>query len=196
MEQFFLEQPSLRRREAIVDYLHEFVACGSEINGSGSLDKIFSGFSFEQALERCLRMEDPAYAASIDHCPGRTFLLIRAGDDRLIGTINVRWNLSETMLRWAGHIGYGIRPSERRKGYAKLQLYAGLKEAQKLGLERVMLGCSTDNPASEKTIRALGGVFERMGVDPQDGEESLVFWIDVERSLETCRALYEPFLGG
>lgn len=194
MEQFYFERPSAGRKNEILDYLQEFVEAGSAINGTGSLDKVLIGYSFEQALERCLKLEDPDYARSVDRCPGKTFLLIRENDDRLVGTINVRWNLNERMLRFAGHIGYGIRPSERRKGYNKLNLYLGLLEAQKLGLRRVMLGCSVSNPGSDRTIRALGGVLERQEFDPSDGEMENVYWIDVAESLEKNRALYEPFL--
>ena len=45
------------------------------------------------------------------------------------------------MLIFGGHIGYAVRPLERRKGYAKINLYIGLKEAHKLGLKKVMIGC-------------------------------------------------------
>ena len=60
-----------------------------------------------------------------------------------------------------GHIGYGIRPSERRKGYNKINLYLALKEAKKIGLDRVMIDCAAFNIASDKTIQAFGGILER-----------------------------------
>lgn len=194
MEAFYFERPSMRRKNDIVDYINEFTAYQSEINGSGSLDKIQEGYSFEQALERCLRLENEDYAVSVGRCPGKTFLLIRASDDRLIGTINIRWKLNEPMLRFGGHIGYAIRPTERRRGYSKLNLYMGLQEAQKLGLERVMLGCAAQNTGSDKCIRALGGVLERSELDPYDGMLSNIYWINVKASLETYRSVYEPLI--
>ena len=190
-EVFFFEIPSIRRKDDILGYLEEFREVGSEINGTGSLDRVLDGWSFEQALDRCLNMADPEYARRVGRCPGKTFLLIRSGDDRLIGTINVRWDLNDAMLRFAGHIGYGIRPSERRKGYGELNLYIGLKEARKLGLDKVMLGCSVSNTASDRTIRALGGILERTETDPEDGERSNVYWIDVDKSLKDYQAVYE-----
>lgn len=196
MERFYFERPSPGRKEDIIGYLNEHVQAGSDIHGSGSLDRILSGWTFERALERCLRMEEKDYALKEGRCPGRTFLLIRESDSALIGTINVRWDLSEAMLRFAGHIGYGIRPSERGKGYSKINLYLGLKEAKKIGLSRVMIGCSVANLPSDSVIRALGGILERCERDPEDGELSNVYWIDVEKSLHAFRDIYEPFISG
>ena len=195
-ERFLYERPSVERKDEIISFLEEFVEAHSEINGTGGLDKVLKGWTFEQAYERCMRTEDKEYAESIGKCPGKTFWLIRKNDDKIVGTINIRWDLNEKMLRFAGHIGYGIRPSERRKGYSKLNLYMGLKEAQKLGLDRVMIGCSASNTGSEKTILALGGILERRGIDPEDGEESCVYWIDVNKSLEEYKDVYERYLAG
>ena len=95
-----------------------------------------------------------------------------------MGTVNVRWDLDEEMLRFGGHIGYGIRPSERRKGYNKINLYLALQEAGKIGLDRVMIECFVSNIASDKTIQALGGILERCEKDPVDGEMANVYWIN------------------
>ncbi len=191
-ERFYFERPSAARKTEIIEYLNEFAAAGSEINGSGSLDRILSGWTFEQALERCLSMENKEYAEKMNRCPGKTFLLIRENDSRIVGTVNVRWDLNEAMLRFGGHIGYGIRPSERRKGYNKINLYLALKEAKKIGLDHVMIDCAVSNIASDKTIQALGGTLGRCEKDPTDGELTNVYWINVEESLTRFKAVYEP----
>ena len=193
-ERLYYERPSAVRKADIIEYLNEFEAAGSEINGSGSLDRILSGWTFEQALERCLSMEDKEYAKKVGRCPGKTFLLIRENDSRIVGTVNVRWDLNEEMLRFGGHIGYGIRPSERRKGYNKINLYLALKEAKKIGLDRVMIDCSVSNIASGKTIQALGGILERCEKDPADGEMTNVYWINIEEAFMKYKALYEPYI--
>ena len=144
MERFYLEKPSTERKNEIVEYLNEFIEYKSDINGTGSLDKIFEGYTFEQALDRCLNMEKNEYAEKVGRCPGKTFLLIREEDNKIVGTISVRWNLNQEMLNFGGHIGYGIRPTERRKGYNKINLYLGIIEAKKLGLEKVMLDCDVN----------------------------------------------------
>ena len=68
MEQFYLELPSTDRKNEIIDYINEFVVYNSDINGSGSLDKILDGYTFEEALERCLNMKDEVYAKKLNRC--------------------------------------------------------------------------------------------------------------------------------
>lgn len=183
MEKFYLEIPSVERKNEIVDYINEFVFYNSDINGTGSLDKILEGYTFEKALDRCLNMENEEYAKKLGRCQSKTFLLVRENDNKIIGTINVRWNLTEEMKRFGGNIGYGIRPTERRKGYNKINLYLGLIEAQKLGLDRVMLDCDVNNLGSAKTMQALGGVLERTEIDPYDGILTSVYWFDVDETI-------------
>lgn len=195
MEKFYLERPSIERKEEIIEYINEFVEYKSFINGTGSLDKILEGYTFEEALEHCLNMENREYA--LEHsrrCQAKTFLLIRENDNRIVGTINVRWNLSKELLQFGGHIGYGIRPTERRKGYNKINLYLGLIEARKLGLEKVMLDCDVNNIASDKTMQALGGVLERTEIDPSDGILTNVYWFNVEECINKYKSIYEPFI--
>lgn len=194
MEKFYFEIPSLEIKNEIIEYLDEFVKYGSDINGSGSLDKIYDGYTFEEALDRCLKMEDEEYAKSVGRCQSRTFLLIRENDNKIVGTINVRWNLNEAMLRFGGHIGYGIRPTERRKGYNKINLYFGMLEAKKVGLEKVMLDCDVNNLGSDKTLKALGGKLERTEVDPSDGILTNVYWFNVDETIEKYKNVYEPYI--
>ena len=192
MEQFFLERPSSTRKEEIIEYLNEFVEYKSNINGTGSLDKLLEGYTFEEALENCLNMENEDYARKKGKCPGKTFLLIRESDNRIVGTINIRWNLNEAMLRFGGHIGYGIRPTERRKGYNKINLYLGMLEAKKVGLENVMLDCDVNNLGSDRTLKALGGKLERTEIDPVDGVLTNVYWFNVDETIKNYKDLYEP----
>ena len=194
MERFYLEEPSLERKDEIIEYLDEFVKYNSNINGTGSLDKIYDGYTFEEALERCLNMKNELYAKSINRVPGKTFLLIRKDDNKIVGTINIRWNLSEKMLKFGGHIGYGIRQTERRKGYNKIQLYLVLLEAQKLNLDKVMLDCSVDNLGSDKTIKALGGILERCELDEADNTMTNVYWINVDESIKKYKDEYSKYI--
>lgn len=190
MEQFYLQIPSSKRKNEIIDYFDEFVMYNSDINGSGGLDKILSGYTFEQALDRCLNMRNEEYAKKLGRCQAKTFLLIRKNDNKIIGTINVRWNLTEKMKQFGGNIGYGIRPTERRKGYNKINLYLGLIEAQKLGLDKVMLDCDVKNLGSDKTILALGGILERTEVNPDDGILTNVYWIKVDESIKKYKEIF------
>lgn len=191
MEKFYLELPSTRRKNEIIDYINEFVTFNSDINGTGSLDKILEGETFEQSLERCLNMQYEDYAKKFGRCQGKTFLLIRESDNKIVGSINVRWNLSEEMKRFGGNIGYSIRPTERRKGYNKINLYLGLIEARKLGLDKVMLDCDVNNLGSARTMQALGGILERTEVDPYDGLLTSVYWFDVDETIEKYKEIFK-----
>ena len=77
MEKFYLEKPSMKRKNDIMEYINELAEYNSETNGIGSLRKIFDGYTFEQALQRCLNMENEGFAKKMGRCPGKTFLLIR-----------------------------------------------------------------------------------------------------------------------
>ena len=62
MEKFFLERPSMERKDEIIQYFNEFVDNNSEINGTGSLDLFLEGYTFEEAFERCMNLENKEYA--------------------------------------------------------------------------------------------------------------------------------------
>jgi predicted acetyltransferase len=93
-------------------------------------------------------------------------------EDEVLGLINIRHRLTEASRRVGGHVSFGIRPSQRRKGYATQMLEMAVWQAHnKLGMNRVMLTCDVDNIASQKVIQANGGVLEDVikldGVDPE-----------------------------
>ena len=194
IEKFYFERPSLDKKEEIIEYFNEFVKYNSDTNGSGSLDKIYEGYTFEQALEICLNMEKEEYAKRLGKCNEKIFLLIREHDSKIIGMTSVRWNLTEELKKFGGNIGYGIRPTERQKGYNKINLYLGLIESRKIGLDKVMLDCSVTNLGSDKTIKALGGILERCEIDPYDGELTNVYWINVNESIEKYKNTYEKYV--
>lgn len=194
MEKFCLEEPSLKRKEEIIEYVNEFKKYNSDLNGIGALDKILYKVSFEEALEICLNTRNKEYAKKVGRSQSKTFLLIRQNDNKIVGSINVRWNLSPSMLEFGGHIGYGIRPTERRKGYNKINLYLGLIEAKKLGLDKVMLDCDVENIGSKKTMEALGGKIERTEIDPYDNILTSVYWFNVDETLDKYKEIYMPYI--
>jgi predicted acetyltransferase len=79
----------------------------------------------------------------------------------IVGIARVRHNIDTPFLaEEAGHIGYDVPPAHRGRGYGVASLRAALAEARRLGLQRVLLCCDDDNPASWRTIEACGGVLE------------------------------------
>ena len=88
-----------------------------------------------------------------------------AEGDRVLGGVALRTG-DDDYVRWAGHIGYGIRPSARRRGLGTWALSRTLDEARTLGLTRVLAVCAPDNLGSMRTIERGGGVFEGIGTTP------------------------------
>jgi predicted acetyltransferase len=120
-------------------------------------DDVETSIGFVSWLARLARQSDPAVAAPVGrvHCTYRW--IVEA--DRVLGGIALRHELN-ALNKHLGHIGYGIRPSARRRGLATWALGRMLVEAQQLGLDRVLLVCAGDNIASVKTIEHHGGVRE------------------------------------
>ena len=96
---------------------------------------------------------------TIGWAPSLTYFLIRKNDNKIIGMINLRYNLTEEIFAKGGsHIGYRIRPTERRKGYATYMLKEALIKCKERGMGEVILGCYEDNFGSNKTIINNNGV--------------------------------------
>jgi predicted acetyltransferase len=108
--------------------------------------------------------------------PDSVFFLLDQDRDRLLGAVNIRHYLNEALLRDGGHIGDGIRPSERRKGYATEMIRLALLECKKLGIDRVLMVCDKDNVGSAKSIVRNGGALENEIVGEDGGIEQR-YWI-------------------
>lgn len=195
IEKFYLENPSMERKKDVIEYMNEHVKHNSAINGTGSFDHVLEGETYEECMDRYYKIQDNEYAKSIDRCPGKTYFLIRKNDNKLIGMINIRHHLTPKMLVHGGHIGYGIRPTERRKGYNKINLYLGLiKALEEFNLDKVMLDCDVKNLGSDKTIQALGGVLERTDIDDYDGVLTNVYWINTKDSIRKYKDVYQKYM--
>ena len=88
-----------------------------------------------------------------------SFLLAEA-DGELVGRVSLRFELNERLAAEGGHIGYGVRPAFRRRGYATEILRQGLALLRAAGVARVLVVCNDDNAGSATVIERAGGVLE------------------------------------
>lgn len=190
MERFYLEVPSISRKEEAIEFINEFYKENSPINGTGGLQRYLDDY------EGWLKKLESDYnrIADEDKVPARTFFLVRSNDNKIIGCINIRLALNEKLRNSSGNIGYCIRPSERGKGYNKINLYLGLEICKEYGLDRVLLDAVDSNIASWKTMEDLGGVKINERYSEEDQETLRFYEIDVNNSLESNFNIYEKFI--
>ena len=173
MEQFILIKPTIKYASQIIEYRQEFLDTGSSMDGTGTLRRIENP---EEYIKICEVYENPALVPS-HLVPATQFIFVRKNDDKLLGMIQVRHCFNDFVEKYAGHIGYSVRPSERRKGYAKEMLKMTLPLCREIGINNVLISCADGNIGSEKTILANGGVYESTVYEPNSGRDLKRFWI-------------------
>lgn len=114
-----------------------------------------------------------------DYAACTTYWVYDKEKDTLIGATNIRHYLTEIGLKTWGHIGYGVRPTERKKGYATQILALALQKCRKMGLQKVLLGCYSDNIGSSRVIKNNGGVIENSVIEEETGKLIERYWIDL-----------------
>lgn len=107
-----------------------------------------------------------------------TFWLVR-GDRGILGESHLRHDLTPALEVQGGHIGYNIRPSQRRKGYGTLILALTLEQARKVGLRRIRVTCDTDNIASARIIEKNGGKLSGQAISSWSGKLISQYWIEL-----------------
>lgn len=111
-----------------------------------------------------------------------TYWLIR-DDQAVVGVSNLRHQLSPHLRHEGGHIGYGVRPTARGKGYATKLLGLTLLRAAELGITRVLVVSAMENEPSIRTILSNGGVLDAEGVVASDGTRMNRYWIDLDHEV-------------
>ena len=108
--------------------------------------------------------------------PFNTYWLIR-DNWQILGISRLRHRLTPTLRQHGGHIGFSIRPSQRRHGYGSHLLSLTLERAKTLGLPHVLITCDTDNIGSQKIIEKNGGELEDELISPVTGKMIRRYWI-------------------
>lgn len=144
MEKMRLVRPTMNYEKELLAFRREFIESGDSMDGSSSLRRYENIKDWLMMLDK---MED-------------LFLYVREADQKVVGMIQIRRGLNDFLENYGGHIGYCVRPSERRKGYAKAMLQETLVYcSQTLGLPVVLISCLENNEASRRTILSNGGKY-------------------------------------
>ena len=174
MDKIILVKPDLSYADEIIKYKEESLAESPIINGSAGLDR-FS--SIEDWLEE-LKKRSSEDTVPKGLVPSSTYLAVREKDNYIVGMIDIRHYLNEYLTQVGGNIGYGVRKTERNKGYAKQMLKLALEKCKELKIKKVLITCDEDNIASEKVILSANAKLE--DIRNVDGENKKRFWIDLE----------------
>ncbi|MBR4879829.1 MAG: HutD family protein [Clostridia bacterium] len=173
-----LVKPDASHKEMWEKAMAEFKEAGETPTPSG----INYGVDvFEDFLKENERFENMAFITKSEETgnmisPSTTMFLTNADESKLFGAVSCRKFLTEKLRERGGNIGYGVVPSERRRGYATRMLGMFLDECRKIGLAAVVITCAADNVPSKKTILNNGGILYGTGVDT-DGEEYERYYI-------------------
>ncbi len=97
-------------------------------------------------------------------------------DGVVVGRVSVRHRLTESLERVGGHIGYGVRPAYRRRGYATALLGAGPAVAREHGIDPALVMCDDNNTGSATVIERCGGMLENVA-DVADGRPKRRYWV-------------------
>jgi len=151
--------PNKEYEQKAIEFIQEFRDYDSPINGTGGLDRFLENATYQDWL---LKIEADRDIANIpeDRVPAYTYFYVREDDDKIIGMINIRLALNDFLRKEGGHIGYSIRPTERRKGYGTRMLREVLEFLKPIGLTNIIITCGKENLASAGVIKNCGGVLE------------------------------------
>lgn len=171
-QKIHLRQPGAFDREQVMAYRKEFLAIDSRMDGTCALNE-YDDFDAWLANVRRYSSPETTPAGKVSS----TQYLALDENEHLVGMVNLRHCLNDYLLEFGGHIGYSVRPADRKNGYAIQMLKLALDEAKALGIDRVRIACDRYNIASAKTIQANGGVLDGERYDPQDSTLTQRYWI-------------------
>lgn len=176
-ERLELAAPATRWETAYLAFIDDFAAAGElRIPAGGGVELARSDFA---AFVQRLQDDERGVNLKPGIVPSSAYWLLRHdGDDvTILGVSALRHALTPALEDVGGHIGYSIRPSDRRRGYGTHILALTLQYARALGLDRVLVTCDTDNTGSARVIENNGGVLASEGYSELTKTRISRYWI-------------------
>jgi len=190
MESLKLIKPNKDFEKDVLKMVQEFYNDSTTPYWSGWLKNFLDNYNWW--LEY-LKQNEHEETVDTDRVPANQYILIHESDNKVIGFINTRLKINDSLLQHWGHIWYSIRPNERKKHYATAQLFTVLKFYKDLWTEKVLLTCDKSNIWSAKTIQNCGWILENEIIDPVDWELIQRYWIDVNEWIEKRKKFFEEY---
>jgi predicted acetyltransferase len=167
-----LVRPSTQHEHSHASFIAEVLDFGEELVPWVLADV---GDNFEEYVAR-LEQQSRSVNLPPGFVPSSTFWLLDMADE-IVAVSNLRHALTESLLSFGGHVGFGVRPSARRRGYGTEALRQTLFEARKLKIEDVLVTCDKGNIGSAKAILANGGEFAGEGYIEAHSSVVQRYWI-------------------
>jgi predicted acetyltransferase len=158
-------------KKHLIDMMEEWSATGEKIVPYSIRKHDYKHFD---TYIKCFEVEGKEEGGYV---PATTLFCLDVERDIFVGAVNIRHYLNDSLLLNGGHIGDGIRPSERRKGFATRMIGLALEECRRLGINRVLMVCDKSNIGSAKSIINNGGMLENE--IELDGITEQRYWIEL-----------------
>ena len=170
-----LIEPTMEYEKQIREYRRDFLEVGGSMDGCGSLRR------FETAREWLDQVETFKNPETVPEgfVVSTQFIYVREEDEKIVGMIQIRHYLNDYLRDYAGHIGYSVCPSERRRGYCTRMLRETLPYCRSLGIQNLMISCLTENEGSRRVILNNGGVYDSTVFEPKEGVYLERYFIDL-----------------
>lgn len=159
----------------ITAYRNEFINSGDSMDGTGKLRATEDPKEWLN-INKLLENEE---TLPENFVRSTQYVLLRKNDRKILGMIQLRYSLNDFLKKFGGNVGYSVRPSERRKGYAKIMLKELIPIAKKCGMKKLLITCNDTNAGSRKTILSQGGVYENTVFCKEENDNLERYWIDL-----------------
>ena len=162
---------TIEYRDQIVDFLEECFDSGEKI-----IPTAIAKFDYNDFDSYCKLIKERETNPPSNRVPSTVYFCLDVDRNVVVGAVDIRHYLNDDLLFHGGHIGDGVRPSERRKGIATRMIGLALSKCKEFGIDRVLMTCDKVNIGSAKSIMNNGGILENEVLD--DGEVVQRYWIN------------------